>query len=141
MLWFCRRRASPKVLGNRLGILTQILTVMDCQIFFYISEKYLNLLGKIFVSAHISNRIYLLRNCFSNYLYFKDKYINLKGTGRLLFVLMLKTLIFCKFLNFTSVFTKKKQFQSLHTIFCIRKLISVQYNQLILPLIDFEEHY
>ena len=102
-------------------------------IFFYISEKHFKfrkkqkyLLGKIFGSAHRSNRIYLLWNCFSNYVYIKDMYITLKGIGKILFVSVLRILLICKFLNFTAIFTKKNQtFQSLHTTFHVAKLISL----------------
>ena len=52
--------------------------------------------------------------------------ITLKGTGKILFVSVLRILQICKFLNFTTVFTKKnKNFQSLHINFRVRKLISV----------------
>ena len=83
-------------------------------LFLYISEKYLqfrkeqnHFLGTIFGSLHTNNQIYLLRNCFSNYLYPKDMYITLKGIGKILFVLVLKVFLICKFLNFTAVVTKK----------------------------------
>ena len=53
---------QPKILGNRLVILTQILIAMDYYFFFYISKKYLQfrkvqkyLLGKIFGSPHTSS--------------------------------------------------------------------------------------
>ena len=51
--------------------------------------------------------IYLLQNGFLNCLYLKDMYTTLKGVGKILFVLVLKTLLICKFLNFTTVFTRK----------------------------------
>ena len=76
--------------------------------------------GKLFGSLHTSNRIYLLRNCFWNYVYLNDMYMSLKGTGKIIFVSVLRILLICKTLNFT-----KKSFESLHSIFCVRKLISV----------------
>ena len=76
--------------------------------------------GKLFGSLHTSNRIYLLRNCFWNYVYLNDMYMSLKGTGKIIFVSVLRILLICKTLNFT-----KKSFESLHSIFCLRKLISV----------------
>ena len=63
--------------------------------------------GKLFGSLHTSNRIYLLRNCFSKYVYLKDMYLSLKGIGKILFVSVLRILLICKFLNFTAAFTKK----------------------------------
>ena len=75
----------PKILDNRLGILTQILKAMVYYFFFLcISQRStFNLIkqsiyqGKCFDSPHSSNRIYLLQSC--------------------------------KFLNFTVGFTKKYQ--------------------------------
>ena len=82
---------------------------------FFISEKYpqfrkkqTHLLETIFRSLHTSNRIYLLRNCFSNYVYLKDMYITSKGIRKTLFILVLRIFLICKLLNFTAVFTKKK---------------------------------
>ena len=86
--WLFRRHTSIQKLGNRLGILTQILMAMDHFFYLYIW-------------------IYLLRNCFSNYVYLKDTYITLKGIGKVLFVSVLRILLICKFLKFTTVFTKK----------------------------------
>ena len=54
-----------------------------------------------------SNRIYLLQNCFSNYVYLKDMYLSLKGIGKILFVSVLRILLICKTLNFTATFTNK----------------------------------
>ena len=96
--------------------------------------------GKLFGSLHTSNRIYLLRNCFSNYVYLNDMYMSLKGIGKILFVSVLRILLICKTLNFTAFFTKKS-FQSLHSIFCVRKLTSVKHFELILPFIAFENFY
>ena len=79
---------QPKILGNRLGILTTILIGMD-YFFIYvyfreassIQKKQIYLLGKVFGSPHTSYWVYLLRNCFSNYVYLKD---TLKGIGKIL---------------------------------------------------------
>ena len=59
-----------------------------------------------FGSPDTSNRIYLLWNCFSNYVYHKDMYITLKGTGKVIFASVLRILLIYKFLNFAAVFTK-----------------------------------
>ena len=72
---------------------------------FYKKEKHL--LWKIFGSPHISKWIFLLRNCFSNYVYLNNMYITLKGIGKIVLVSVLKTLLICKFLNFMAAFTKK----------------------------------
>ena len=84
-------------------------------IFLYISETYFQLrkkqkplLGRRFGLPQTSNRIYLLRNCFSSYIYLKDMYNTLKGIGKILFVSVLIILLICKFRDFTSVFTKKE---------------------------------
>ena len=66
------------------------------------------LLRRIFGSTRTRNRIYLLRNSFSNYVYLKDICITLKGIKKILFVSVLRTLLIFKFLNFTAVFTKKR---------------------------------
>ena len=63
--------------------------------------------GKLFGSLHTSNRIYLLRNCFSNYVYLKDMYLSLKCIGKILFVSVLRILLICKILNFTATFTNE----------------------------------
>ena len=52
-----------------------------------IQKKQKHLLIQIFDSPYTSNRIYLLRNCFSSYFHAKDMYINMKGIGKILFVL------------------------------------------------------
>ena len=69
-------------------------------IYLFILENYLqfrkkqkHLLGKIFSLPHTSNRIYLLRNYFSNYVYLKDIYITLKKIGKILFVSVLKVFV------------------------------------------------
>ena len=63
---------------------------------------------KAFSSLRIfeSNRIYLLRNFFSNYAYLKDKYITLKKIRKILFVLVLRIFSIYKFLNFTTIVSK-----------------------------------
>ena len=66
------------------------------------------LLRRIFGSTRTSNRIYLLRNSFSNYVYLKDMYITLKGIKKILFVSVLRILLIFKFLNFTAGSTKKR---------------------------------
>ena len=90
-------------------------------------EKKKHLLRKIFGSPYTSNQIYLRLNCFSNYVYLKDIYLTLKEIGKIMFASLLKILLICKFLNFAAFFTKGKNyiFQSLHTTFGVRKLISV----------------
>ena len=70
-------------------------------------RKEKHLLEKIFGSPHISNRIYLLQNYFSNYVYFKDMYISLKGIGKIMVVMVLIVLLICNFLSLTIAFTKK----------------------------------
>ena len=66
--------------------------------------------GKLFGSLHTSNWIYLLRSYFSNYVYLKDMYLNLKGIRKILFVSVLRILLICKTLNFTATFTNKIKF-------------------------------
>ena len=62
---------------------------------------------KLFGSLHTSNRIYLMRNCFSNSAYLKDMYLSLKGTEQIMFVSMLRILLIFKTLNFSATFTNK----------------------------------
>ena len=62
--------------------------------------------GTLFGSLYTSNRIYFLRNCFSNYVYLKDMYMHLKGTGKILLVEVLRNLLISKTLTFTTAFTK-----------------------------------
>ena len=57
--------------------------------------------------THTSNRLYLLWNCFSNYVHLKDLYITLKGIGKVLLVSVSRILLICNFLNFTAAVTKK----------------------------------
>ena len=75
---------------------------------FHLEKKQKHLLRKTFGSSHTSNRIYVLRNCFPNYLYLKDMYITLKRIRKILFVSVLRILLICKFVNFTTVLTNKK---------------------------------
>ena len=55
--------------------------------FFYIFQKGTfslekkHLLKEILGSPHTSNRIYLLQNCFSNYVFLKDMYMTLKTSA------------------------------------------------------------
>ena len=102
-----------KILGNRLGILTYILITMDYYFFVFVFQRSTFNLEKTkaFVKENFwfipsSNRIYLLRKCFSNYVYLKDMYIKLKGVGKLLSVSLLTILLICKFINITAIFTK-----------------------------------
>ena len=112
-----------------------ILIAMDYYLFIFLREistynlkKQKHLLGKIFDSPHISNLIYLLRNCSSNYVYLKNRYITLAGIGKIMFVSVFRILLICKSLNLQPPSLKKLNFpmlQYLHTIFRVRKLISV----------------
>ena len=105
---------QPKILGNRLGILTWILIAMDYYFLFLyfreipsIKKKKKHLSGKIFGSPHKHNRVYLKWNWFSNYVYLKAMHITLNGIGKNLFIPVLRIWLICKFLNFTVIFTKK----------------------------------
>ena len=103
----------PKILASKLGILTQILIAMDFYFFLYfreaptIQKKTKAFVRKNFGSPHTSHWIYLPQNCFSNHVYLKDLYITLKGIEKILFVLVLRILLICKFLNFAAVFIQK----------------------------------
>ena len=46
---------------------------------FNLEKNKKHLLRKMFGSPHTINRIYLLWNCFSNYVYLKDIYITVNG--------------------------------------------------------------
>ena len=100
----------PKILGRRQ---TQILVIPDFDYYFrkvYSNQKKaraLVLLRIILVLPHTSNRIYLLQNCFSNYVYLKDMYITSKRIGNIQFTSMLRILLICTFLSFAATFTKK----------------------------------
>ena len=86
---------------------------MDYYVFFYILGKYLqfrNIKKHVFGSSHTSNRVHLLRNCVSNYVYLKDMYITLKGTGKIQKFGLCQGqefFLICKFLNFMAVFAEK----------------------------------
>ena len=97
---------ETEVLAKRLFSFSIIAFSMKLLVILFIRKKK-HLLGNIFGSPHTSNRIYLLRNCFSNYIYLKDMYITFKDIGKFLFLVVLKILLICKFLNFTTAFTKK----------------------------------
>ena len=95
-----------EILAKRLVSFSIIVFSMKLLVILFVKKKK-HLLGNIFGSPHTSNRIYLLRNCFSNYVYLKDMYITLKGIGKILFVSVLRILLICKTLNFTATFTNK----------------------------------
>ena len=95
-----------EILAKRLFSFSIIVFSMKLLVVHFIRKKK-HLLGNIFGSPHTSNRIYLLGNCFSTYIYLKDMYLTLKGIGKTLFVSVLRILLICKFLNFTAAFTKK----------------------------------
>ena len=95
-----------EILAKRLFSFSIIVFSMKLLVKLFIRKKK-HLLGNIFGSLHTSNRISLLRNCFSNYVYVKDMHIILKGIEKMLFVLVLRILLICRFLNFTTTFTKK----------------------------------
>ena len=59
---------------------------------------------KLFDLLYTRNQIYLLRNCFSNYVYLQDICITLK---RIAEILSVSVLLICKFLNFKAIVTKK----------------------------------
>ena len=64
-------------------------------------------------------------------------YIIMEGLGTVLFVSVLRVLQTCKFLNFTAVLTKKKNFPKFAYSFPSKKVnFSLTY-----PFITFEEHY
>ena len=83
-----------------------------------IYKKQKHLLGKIFGPSYTSNRIYLLRNYFSNYAYYQ------RDVHKKELVSVLRILLICKFLNFTAVFTKKN-FPKFAYNFHVKKLITV----------------
>ena len=102
MHWSCRRRNDSN------GLLFLLLCVLEKYLQFRKKQKHLS--REIFGSFQITgiNRIFLLRNCVSNYVYLKNMYITLKGIGKTLFVSVLRIFLICKFLNFTTAFTTKK---------------------------------
>ena len=95
-----------EILAKRLFSFSIIVFNMKLLVILFI-RKIKHVIGKIFGSPHTSNWIYLLRNCFSNYVYLKDMYLSLKGIGKILFVSVLRILLICNFLNFKAAFTKK----------------------------------
>ena len=95
-----------EILAKRLFSFSIIVFSMKVLVVHFIRKKK-HLLGNIFGSPHTSNWIYLLRNCFSNYLYLNGMSITLKGIGKIMFVSVLQILLICKFLNFTAAFTEK----------------------------------
>ena len=85
---------------------------MDYHFLFYkyISEKYLQfrknkniLLRKTFDTPHTSN----WSTCYGT-AYLKDMYLILKGIEKIIFVMTLKILLICKYLNFTAVLSFSK---------------------------------
>ena len=73
------------------------------------------------------NWIYLLQNSLSSYVYPKGIYKTLKRMGKIQFVSELTFAKSVNFLNFASVFTKKKNcnYQSLNSTLYMRKLTLV----------------
>ena len=99
-----------EILSKRLFSLSIIVFSMKLLAILLI-RKTKHLLGKMFGSPHTSNGNYLLRNCFSNYVYLKDTYITLKGIWKILFRSVLRILLICKFPNITAVmFTENFHF-------------------------------
>ena len=84
-----------EILAKRLFSFSIIVFNMKLLVILFI-RKIKHVIGKIFGSPHTSNWIYLLRNCFSNYVYLKDTYITLKGIGKTLFVSVLRILLISK---------------------------------------------
>ena len=99
-------RKEIEISAKRLFSFSIIVFSMKLLVIHFTRKKK-HLLGNFFGSPHTSNRIYLLGNCFSTYIYLKDMYITLKGIGKTLFVSVLRILLISKFLNFTAAFTKK----------------------------------
>ena len=87
-----------EILAKRLFSYSIIVFTMKLLVILFIRKKKY-LLENIFGSLHKSNRIYLLQNCFSNYVYLKDIYITLNGIGKIFFVSVLRILLICKFLK------------------------------------------
>ena len=78
-------RKGIEILAKRLFSFSIIVFNMKFLVILFIRKSICQ--GKLFGSLHTSNRIYLLRNYFSNYVYLKDMYMSLKGIGKILFVL------------------------------------------------------
>ena len=84
MRWFCRRRISSPNTWQQTRFFNVDFDSNGLLFLFYIFQRSpFNLENKVFVrenfgSPHRSNWIYLLRNCFSNYLqrYVPSKHIN-----------------------------------------------------------------
>ena len=95
-----------EILAKRLISFSIRVFSMKLLIILFIRKKK-HLLGNIFGSTYTSNWIYLLRNCFSNYIYLKDMHITWKGIEKILFVSVLRIFLICKFLNIMAAFTKK----------------------------------
>ena len=96
---------SRKTLGHRLSILTQILIGMAYYFFFYISEKHLQFRKKN-KSVCLGTGSSSCETVFQSF--FSQRYIiHLKGIGKILFGSVLRILLICKYLNFTTVFIKK----------------------------------
>ena len=93
---------AKRLFSFSITVFSMKLLVIYFRIYFRRIKKHL--LGNKFGSPHTNNRIYLLRNCFSAYIYLKDMYITLKGI-----VSVLRILLICKFLNFTAASTKKNK--------------------------------
>ena len=107
-----------EILAKRLFSFSIIVFNMKLLVILFI-RKIKHVIGKIFGSPHTSNWIYLLRNCFSNYVYLKDMYLSLKGIGKILFVSVLRILLICKTLNFTTAFTKKIKVSKVYIQFSV----------------------
>ena len=98
---------AKRLFSFSITVFSMKLLVIYFRIYFRRIKKHL--LGNKFGSPHTNNRIYLLRNCFSAYIYLKDMYITLKGIRKIQFVSVLRILLICKFLNFTAASTKKNK--------------------------------
>ena len=77
---FCRRLTSPTNAWHWARYCN--VDVHGNEFIFNSAKKQKYLFRKMFSSSHTSNRIYLLRNCFSNYVYLKAMYTTLKGIGK-----------------------------------------------------------
>ena len=94
-----------EILAKRLFSFSIIVFNMKLLVILFIRKSICQ--GKLFGLLHTSNRIYLLRNCCSNYAYLKDMYLSLKGIRKILFISVLRILLICKTLNFQDTFTNK----------------------------------
>ena len=140
MHWFCTHHTSTQNTWQQTKYFNVDFDSNGLFLFLYFKElpsiqkKLKYLFGKIFGSLDTSNWIYLLRNYISNYVYLKDMYIALKGIRKILFASGLRILLVCKFVNFTTVFTKKLKNIKLSKV-CMQ--ISVQYS---FKLLDFASY-